>query len=118
MTLDDGILKIYKTENTAAPGAFPALQLVEPWNDNEYDFGFLTIGNARYYQAAGADSQIDDLVRVWQDRRILGGFYAEFGGMMFRIDRVQHHDDEDGLPVTDLTLTRREEHYDVIAAEP
>ena len=48
MTLDDGSLKIYKTVNTAASGAFPALQLVKPWDDNEYDFGFLTIGNARY----------------------------------------------------------------------
>lgn len=118
MTLDDGVLTIYKTENTAASGAFPALQLVKPWDDNKYDFGFLTIGNARYYQASGADRQIDDLVRIWQDRRILPGFYASFGDLMLRIDRVQHHDDEDGLQVTDLTLVRRDEHYDVSAAEP
>lgn len=113
MTLDDGFLTIYETVNTAESGDMPALQLSAPWSDNEYDFGFLKIGNQRYYQASGADRQIDDLVRVWQDRRILPGFYAVFGEMMFRIDRADHHNDEDGLPVTDLTLVRRDEHYDV-----
>ena len=112
MTLDSGILEIYDTQNTAEAGAMPALQLVTPYQDNEYDFGYLNVSNQRYYAAAGADRQIDDLVRVWQDRRILPGFYCVIEDDQYRIDRVQHHNDEDGLPVSDLTLIKREDYYD------
>lgn len=113
MTLDSGTLKIYDTRNTAGAGAMPAMQLVAPWLDNEYDFGYLSISNSRYYAAAGVDRQMDDLVRVWQDRNILPGFYCVIEGAQYRIDRVQHHDDEDGLPVSDLTLIKREDYYDI-----
>ena len=34
-------------------------------------------------------------------------------GNQYRIDFIQHMDNEDGLPVTDLTLVRLEENYDV-----
>ena len=42
-----------------------------------------------------------------------GNYAVLEDGLQYRIDFAQDLIDEDGLPVTDLTLSRLENHYDV-----
>ena len=53
------------------------------------------------------------LVRVWRDRNIRIGMYAVVGDEQYRLNNVQHLLDEDGLQITDLSLQRLGENYDI-----
>ena len=106
----EGKLTLYSLENTAAKGLKPVEKLVKI--DDAY-YGQRVIGYNRQYAALGADQKIDNLVRIWR-RPIRAGLYAVLeDGLQYRIDFAQDLTDEDGLPVTDLTLSRLEAHYDV-----
>lgn len=114
MTFDDGFVEIYRLENIATPGDMPAERLVKY---TDCFFGERVVGYGRQYAAKGVDEQIDMLIRVWQDRRIRTGMIAVIEEEQFRIDNVQHMLDEDGLKVSDLTLARLEDFYDIDAGE-
>ena len=107
----EGHLTIYSLTNTAQPGFMPCEQLVEFC---EEFYGERTVGVTRRYAALGADRQIDMLVRIWRNDGVKCGMYAvPDDGEQYRIDFVQHTTDEDGLKVSDLTLVRLEDRYDV-----
>jgi len=110
MLFDDGVLQICTLKNEAGPGEMPDEHLVP---GKKYFYGERTVGYGRQYAAKGVNEQVDMLVRIWQDRGIRIGMYALIGGEQYRIDNVQHLYDGDGLRVTDLTLERLEELYDV-----
>ena len=115
MTYDDGLITIYTLEEVEEPGDMPKEQLVK---QSEHLFGERTVGYGRQYAAKGVDEQVDELVRIWEDRTIRIGMYAIIGddpetGEQFRIDNVQHLKDEDGLKVTDLSLRRLDDLYDI-----
>ena len=81
-------------------------------------FGERTIGYNRYYAAQGVNQDISLLIRIWR-YPVKIGMYAvlsmsENDGQ-YRITNVQHLLDDDGLKVTDLTLSALEENYDVAA---
>ena len=61
MTFDDGILTIYKIENTAQPGQMPVEGLTEK---DRYYYGFDTLGINRFYTALQAQQQIEAVVNV------------------------------------------------------
>lgn len=114
MLLDAGILTICALRNTAEPGAMPAerLQIMA-----KHYYGERTVGYGRQYAAMGVSEQVDMLARIWADKSIRIGMYAvDDAGDQYRITNVQHLLDEDGLRVTDLTLRRLDNLYDV--AEP
>jgi len=111
---DAGKVSICNLENKAAPGRMPVNTLVPV---AVAYFGERTVGYNRYYAAQGVNQQIDLLIRVWRCNAVKIGMYAvlsmsENDGQ-YRITNVQHLLDDDGLKVTDLTLSRLEENYDV-----
>lgn len=111
MLLDDGILWTCSLTNAATKGSMPKKKLQKV---TEYCYGERIVGYGRQYAAKGVNEQVDMLVRIWQDRSIRIGMYALVNDEeQFRIDNVQHLTDEDGLKVTDLTLRRVDDLYDV-----
>ena len=110
----EGLLTVYNLKNTAEKGLMPKEELVKLCE--EY-YGERTIGVTRQYAALGADRRVDLLLRIWRNNDVFPGQYViPDDGMQYRIDFVQNTKDEDGLPVSDLTLVRLEKNYDV--AEP
>lgn len=110
----DKLLTLYSLTNTAAKGLKPVNQLSVL--STEY-YGDRVIGYNRQYAALGVDQKIDAIVRIWRNTQVHINHYAVLeDSNQYRIDFVQHLTDEDGLEVTDLTLSRLEQNYDV--AEP
>ena len=128
--MDAGIVTIYRLVNRAEAGDMPA-NVLEPLTDDDnnvltWQFEERTIGYGRQYEAKGVMERVDMLIRIWQcPARI--GMYAvltDYDGQenpegdQYRIDNVQNHVDRDGLKVTDLTLYRMDELYEIATAEP
>ncbi|MBQ6322595.1 MAG: hypothetical protein IJI24_06955 [Lachnospiraceae bacterium] len=106
-------LALYSLQNVAGKGLMPDEKLVK--YADEY-YGERTVGYNRQYAAFGADQRIDMLVRIWRNDAARIGHYAILeDGNQYRIDNVQHLKDGDGLEVTDLTLRRLEDNYNVKA---
>lgn len=111
---DDGLVYIKTLQDVSEPGDMPAYELVLK---STHFFGERTVGYGRQYAAKGVNEQVDRLVRIWEDRTIHIGMIAIIGenedAEQYRIDNVQHLLDDDGLKVTDLSLRRLEDLYDV-----
>lgn len=104
MTFDDGILKIYRTENIAKPGDMPKDELVLK---SEHYFGFDVLGYNRYYTALQAHQNISAVVNIPNHHDISSLDVAELeDGTRFYIRLVQPMKDENGLNITKLTLER------------
>jgi hypothetical protein len=109
--LFEGTLKICNLQDTAGPGEMPTEKLVV---QSYHYYGDRTIGYGRQYAAMGVEQQVDRLVRIWRDESVHVRQYALLDdGQQYRIDMVQHLTDEDGLKVTDLTLFRLDDNFDV-----
>lgn len=117
MTFDDGILTIYRTQNTANPGEKPKTELIEK---EKYYYGFDTLGINRYYTALQAKQQIECVVNIpgWGNITALDICELE-NGMQYRIAMRQPSWNEDGLKITKLSLERIDEKYDIkIESDP
>lgn len=107
----EGLLSLYTLTDTAEKGMMPAEKLVKL--SDEY-YGNRSVGITRYYAALGVNHRVDRLVRIWRNDQVQVNDYVILeDGFQYRIDFVQHLLDEDGLEVTDLTLVRLDDHYDV-----
>ena len=110
---DAGKVTICNLQNTARPGRMPVEALVPV--ASAY-FGERIVGYNRFYAALGANQQADLLIRIWRYPAKIGQYavlsMSENDGQ-YRIAHVQHLLDEDGLKVTDLTLSAMEDYYDV-----
>lgn len=104
MTFDDGILKIYRTENIAEPGEMPKDGLTLK---SEHYFGFDVLGYNRYYTALQAHQNINAVVNIpdWHDISTLDIAEMEDGGQ-YIIRLAQPMKDENGINITKLTLER------------
>lgn len=83
------------------------------------DFEERTFGMNRQYLAKGVDEQIDLLVRIWRDGAVRIGMFAvvtesEYDGQ-YRITDVRHQLDDDNLKVTDITLMRLNQNYEIVS---
>lgn len=104
MTFDDGILKVYRTENTAEQGAMPhETQTLL----SEHYFGYDVLGFSRYYTALQANQSISAVVNIpgWHDVSVLDIAELE-DSRRYRIRLCQPMKDENGLDITKLTLER------------
>lgn len=109
--LFEGTLKLCELRNTAEPGEMPVEKLVIL---SYHYYGDRVVGYNRQYAAMGVSQQVDRLVRIWRDESVHVRQYALLDdGKQYRIDMVQHLLDEDGLKVTDLTLFRLDDNFDV-----
>lgn len=127
---DAGIVTICKLENIAPQGDMPREMLV-PLKDEDdnvltWQFEERVIGFSRQYNAKSVEERVDMLIRIWRcPVRI--GMYAVLtdyegqenpDGDQYRIDNVSNNTDENGLKITDLTLYRMDELYEVFTEEP
>ena len=108
--LFENLLTVYNLQDVAEPGGMPCEKLVKV---SRHYFGDRTVGYGRQYAALGVQQQVDRLVRIWFDANITTRQYVIIDKQQYRIDMVQHMTDEDGIKVTDLTLFRLDENFDV-----
>lgn len=108
--LFDGYLTVYVLRNIAEKGAMPKYMLLQK---SEHYYGERLVTYSRQYAAMGVDQRVDRLVRIWEDKTIRVQDYVIIDGQQYRIDMVQHLLDDDGLKVTDLTLYRLEDNYEI-----
>lgn len=109
--LYEGTLRLCELQNLAEPGGMPSEKLVVV---SYHYYGDRMIGYGRQYAAMGVEQQVDRLVRIWRDESAHVKQYALLDdGKQYRVDMVQHLLDEDGLKVTDLTLFRLDDNFDV-----
>ena len=110
--LDSGELTVWRGANGSLPGEMPVLTYTQIWGSYYQD---RTVGVTRYYTAQQNGDRVDAVVRVMrtyevspaEDRVILQP-YTHQDGSAYRITQKQDVLDENGLPVTDLTLERDE----------
>lgn len=111
---DAGLVRICALQNTAAAGSMPKMAL-SPVADRYFEDR--TVGYNRYYAAKGVNEEIALLIRVWRCKEARIGMCAVLSSSendgTYRITNVQNLTNGDGLKVTDLTLSRMEENYDV-----
>lgn len=106
MLLDSGIVTIYRQENIAEAGDMPQYGWTQVWQSF---YGEKTVGVGRYYVAMAQNDQIDLLIEVQRNRQLSAATdRAELDGTYYRIVQIQHVQDDDGLPMTDLALERIE----------
>lgn len=75
----------------------------------------LTVFHRRYWEAQAAGSRADRMVQIPMGYDVLPTWYVALAWdpHLYRIEEAQYTRDEDGLPVTNLTLRRMEDNYDV-----
>jgi len=108
---DSGQVDIYKITNTALAGDKPKEAL---YSGASYWYEERTVGITRFSAALKTDVKIDMLIRIWEDRGIDSSQICKIDDAQYRIYQVQHTKNEDGLEVTDLSLERLGEVYDII----
>ena len=109
--MDSGTCRIYTVTDAAENGEMPAPTLHE-YGDYEWAFEDRMISYSRQYAAMGVDQQIDRIIRIWRTPVRIGDVVV-IGDEQYRIDNVQPTLNDDSLQVTDLTLRRLEENYDI-----
>ena len=109
--MDSGTCRIYTVTDSAENGEMPNPTLHE-YGDYEWAFEDRMISYSRQYAAMGVDQQIDRIIRIWRTPVRIGDVVV-IGDEQYRIDNVQPTLDDDSLQVTDLTLRRLEENYDI-----
>ena len=111
MTFDDGILTVYRTENTAQPGKKPVQRLKVK---GRHYFNYGELGYNRIYRAKQAGQQVEAVVNIpgWEDIQMTDVCVME-NGDQFRILTRQPTLDENGLRITRLSLERIGEKYAV-----
>lgn len=108
---DDGQVELYTITNTAAAGDMPREGLVY---GTSYWYEERTVGITRFYAALKTDVKLEMLIRIWRDKSIDTSQICKIDDIQYRIVQVQHLLNEDGLEVTDLSLERLGEAYDII----
>jgi hypothetical protein len=69
----------------------------------------------RYWEAVQARSRVDTLVELPFHRESDAGMFARWKGHIYSIEQAQFGKDENGLPITTLSLKRSEVQYDIAA---
>jgi hypothetical protein len=106
MLLDAGIATVYRQTLISDPGDMPRYQWAEIWKSF---YGEKTVGLTRYYAGMDHNDQIDLLIQVQRNRGLSPATdRVEIDGEYYRITQAQHVIDEEGLPMTDLSLERVE----------
>lgn len=112
MTLDSGVLTVWRGTNQSPPGGMPDMGYKQIFGSYYRE---TTVGIQRYYTAQQYGDRPDMVVRItrtWEirtatDRVVLQPFGWQDNGS-YRITQIQQVTNEDGLPATDLTLERDE----------
>lgn len=74
--------------------------------------GEMQVYHSRYWESVQAGSRIDTMVEIPLHREVDATMFAKFKKHYYSIEQAQFGKDEDGLPVTILSLKRMEGQYD------
>ena len=69
----------------------------------------------RYWESVQAGSRIDVMVELPLHREIDAGMYAKYKDHIYSIEQAQFGEDDDGLPVTILSMKKAGDQYDIAA---
>lgn len=69
--------------------------------------------HTRYWESVQAGSRIDRMVELPLHRNVYAGMFAKYADHIYSIEQAQLGEDDDGLPVTILSLKRPEVQYDI-----
>ena len=102
MTYDDGILTVYRPQNTAGPGDKPQPGLTFR---GRYYYSISSLGVTRYYAAMQAGQDVSAIVTVpgWDDI-ITNDIVILDNGRQYWAEMVQPETDAFGLRITRITL--------------
>ncbi|MCQ2113345.1 MAG: hypothetical protein MJY95_08410 [Bacteroidaceae bacterium] len=110
MIRNDGVATIKRGVNIASLGDMPRMEYTDIFQSY---YGEKTVGINRYWSAMSNNASADYMVEITRNGGIstsdiceLLSFTDTNSSGTYRIIQVQHLQDEDGLPVTDLTLER------------
>ena len=103
-SFQDGIVKLYREENAAAPGDMPREELVHKLT---LRYRRRTVGIKRFYEAKQAQQEISEVIRCPLVSAVSSRDVAELGGRRYLIRQVQYPEDS-AVPVMDLALERLE----------
>lgn len=102
MTFDDGILTVYRPQNTAGPGdkPVPGLTFI-----GQHYYGISSLGVTRYYAAMQAGQNVSAVVAVpgWNDI-VTNDVIVLDDGQKYGAEMVQPETDEFGLRIMRVTL--------------
>lgn len=73
-----------------------------------------TVAHRRYWMSVQSDTRIDADVQIPYGDGVSADMYALYDGHLHRIEEAQHALDEDGLPVTNLSLRRWKGDFTVV----
>lgn len=111
MILDDGICTVFSLVDKAEPGGMPNLV---PQEKTMAWFGYLDFATAEAWPTEGREeTEVSTRIRILQDRSITNKdivvleekHEVDESMQQYEVMRAYHgHDDENGQPITDLTL--------------
>ena len=101
MLHDAGIAEIYRVErDESAPPPAPTWLAKKAWQP----FGEMTVGVTRCYAAASAGKTVSRVIELWRDASISVRDICKIEDQYYLIQQVSHTVDDDGIPITRLTL--------------
>lgn len=109
MLLDDGILEIYKVISGKSKTGKPIKEL--NFFDKAY-YSIISDSISEYYHARQADVQIDLRVEILQNKKIHNNDVIIIDDEQYKVGRLYHGTDDDGRPITDITLEKVVENYE------
>lgn len=101
------ILKLPNNVGTPAQGSFE--QVLTAY------CGEKSVFHSRYWESVQSGHRVDKLVELPLHRDVSANMYAKFKGHVYSIEQAQFETDENGLPVTVLSLERAGAQYDAAA---
>lgn len=108
---DSGICTICIKTEVSANGLMPVEMLTPKVSDVFY--GDRTISYTRLYEARGADSQIDRLIRVPAEVSVLPDDYVLIGDDQYRVDVVSDVIVARSTRAKELSLIKLEDYFNV-----
>lgn len=109
---DSGICTICIKTESSVNGLMPVERLT-PKVSNVY-YGDRTVSYTRLYEARGADSQIDRLIRIPAEVSALPDDYVVISDEQYRVDAVSDVIVARSTRAKELSLIKLEDYFDVI----
>lgn len=108
---DSGICTICIKTETSSGGLMPKERLTKTVENVFY--GDRTVSYSRMYEARGADSQIDRLIRIPEGVAVEPDDYVLIGSDQYRVDAVSDVIVKVSTRARELSLIKLEDLYDV-----
>lgn len=108
---DSGICTICDKTEVSVNGLMPVERL-SPTVSNVF-YGDRTVSYTRLYEARGADSQIDKLIRIPAEVSVFPDMYVLIGDDQYRVDAVSDVIVARSTRAKELTLVKLEDYYDI-----